>query len=277
VKLIVGLGNPGPGHAHNRHNVGYQCIERLVERHGLPSGKVMFKAFVTSGHITGVKTVLARPLTFMNLSGQAVRPLLRWYRIELVDLLVIYDDLDLPLGRIRLRQQGGSGGHKGMRSIIEALGTEAFPRLRVGIGRPLHGEPPDHVLSDFTADEWIEMDGALDQAVAAVETFVATDIRVAMNSYNVPPEDVAPDAGELAAPTPPTRPTPPTPPRTRGAVAGTRGAGRSTGTRGAVPPKTRDGVPIAMAEAQGGVPERRGSETEQDAEPRPPSDEGALV
>jgi PTH1 family peptidyl-tRNA hydrolase len=200
VKLIVGLGNPGPHHAQNRHNVGYQCIERLAQRHGLPLGRVLFKAFVTSGHIAGVKTVLARPLTFMNLSGQAVRPLLRWYRIALADLLVIYDDLDLPLGKIRLRQQGGSGGHKGMRSIIEALGTEAFPRMRVGIGRPVHGEPPDHVLSDFTPDEWIVMDVTLDQAVAAVETFVAADIGAAMNSYNVPPEDAAPDAGELALP-----------------------------------------------------------------------------
>jgi len=197
VKLIVGLGNPGPHYAQNRHNVGYQCIARLAERHSLPSGRVMFKAFMTSGHIAGVKTVLARPLTFMNLSGQAVRPLLRWYRIALDDLLVIYDDLDLPLGKIRLRQQGGSGGHKGMRSITEVLGTEAFPRLRVGIGRPVHGEPPDYVLSDFTADEWIAMDGALDQAVVAVETFIAAGIRAAMNRHNVPPEDDMPQAGDV--------------------------------------------------------------------------------
>jgi PTH1 family peptidyl-tRNA hydrolase len=200
VKLIVGLGNPGPRYAQNRHNVGYQCIERLAQSHGLALGRIMFKAYVTSGHIAGIKTVLARPLTFMNLSGQAVRPLLRWYRIALADLLVIYDDLDLPLGKIRLREQGGSGGHKGMRSIIEALGTEAFPRLRVGIGRPVHGEPSDHVLNDFAPDECIVMDGTLDQAVAAVETFIATGIRAAMNSHNIPPEDVAPDVEELAPP-----------------------------------------------------------------------------
>lgn len=201
MKLIVGLGNPGSRYIRNRHNVGYQCIERLAQRHALASGRVMFKAYVTSGHIAGVKTVLARPLTFMNLSGQAVRPLLRWYRIDLADLLVIYDDLDLPLGKIRLRQQGGSGGHKGMRSIIEALGTEAFPRLRLGIGRPSHGEPAGHVLSNFAPDEWIVMDAALDQAVAAVETFIAGDIRAAMNHHNVPPEGFAPGAGELAPPT----------------------------------------------------------------------------
>lgn len=197
MKLIVGLGNPGPRYAGNRHNVGYQCINRLAQRHGLGPGRVMFQAQTSSGHIAGIKVVLARPLTFMNLSGQAVRPLLRWYRIALSDLLVIYDDLDLPLGKIRLRQQGGSGGQKGISSIIETLGTEAFPRLRVGIGRPLHGEPPDHVLSDFTPDECIMMDVALDQAVAAVETFVAADIRAAMNSFNVPAEDVVSDVGDL--------------------------------------------------------------------------------
>lgn len=202
MKLIVGLGNPGPRYAENRHNIGYQCVERLVQRHGLAPGKMMFKAMVTSGHIAGVKTVLARPLTFMNLSGQAVRPLLRWYRVELADLLVIYDDLDLPLGKVRLRQQGGSGGHKGMRSIIEQLGTEAFPRLRVGIGRPVHGEPPDHVLSNFTLDESIVVDRALDQAVAAVETFIVSGIQAAMNGYNVPADGVAPDTGKQLPPQP---------------------------------------------------------------------------
>ncbi len=169
----------------------------MVQRNGLAPPKVMFKAYVTSGRIADTRVVLARPLTFMNLSGQAVRPLLRWYRVELADLLVIYDDLDLPLGKIRLRQQGGSGGHKGMRSIIEQLGTEAFPRLRVGIGRPVHGEPPDHVLSNFTEDESIVMAGALDDAVAAIETFIASGIQAAMNSHNVS-ETIAPDAGEPA-------------------------------------------------------------------------------
>ena len=185
MKLIAGLGNPGPQYANNRHNVGYQCIERLVRRHGLAKGRMMFKAWVTSGTIAGARTLLARPLTFMNLSGQSVRPLLRWYRIALPDLLVIYDDLDLPLGKIRLRQQGGSGGHKGMQSIIEALGTQEFARLRIGIGRPVHGEPPDYVLSNFTPDEGIVMESAIDQAVAAIEAFIASGISTAMNGFNL--------------------------------------------------------------------------------------------
>jgi len=182
--LIAGLGNPGLQYERNRHNIGYQCIERLIRQHGLAKGKLMFKAMVTSGTIAGTRTLLARPLTFMNLSGQSVRPLLRWYRVALPDLLVVYDDLDLPLGRIRLRQRGGSAGHKGMQSIIEALGTQEFSRLRIGIGRPVHGEPPDFVLNNFTLDESIVMENAFDQAVAAIETFLESGITTAMNEFN---------------------------------------------------------------------------------------------
>jgi len=184
VKLIVGLGNPGPPYARNRHNVGYQCVERVAQRHGLTSGKVMFKAYITAGQIAGTKVVLARPLTFMNLSGQAVRPLLRWYHVALPDLLVIYDDLDLPLGKVRLRRRGGSGGHKGMYSIIEALGTEDFPRLRIGIGRPVHGEPQDYVLSNFTPDELIVMEDTYERAVMAVDSFIVAGITATMNKFN---------------------------------------------------------------------------------------------
>jgi PTH1 family peptidyl-tRNA hydrolase len=189
LKLIVGLGNPGPRYTGNRHNVGYQCIERLARRHDISAGKVMFKAYVSRGQIGHHKVVLARPLTFMNLSGLAVRPVLRWYHLPLQHLLVIYDDLDLPLGSIRLRQKGGSGGHKGMRSIIEALGSQEFPRLRIGIGRPTRGEPRDYVLSDFTPDELAVVEGAYDSAVEAVERFVAEGIIPAMNEFNVSPTE----------------------------------------------------------------------------------------
>ena len=191
MKLIVGLGNPGPGYARNRHNVGYQCLERLASRHEMSFGRMMFKAMIASGSIDGTRVLLARPLTFMNLSGQSVRPLLRWYRVSLSDLLVVYDDLDLPLAKIRLRQKGSSGGHKGMTSIIQELGSDEFARLRIGIGRPLHGEAPDYVLSDFTRDESIVMDAAFDQAVAAVETFLADGIDAAMNRFNLPNGETA--------------------------------------------------------------------------------------
>lgn len=197
LKLIVGLGNPGPRYVNNRHNVGYQCIERLVRQYDMPAARIMFKAYVTSGNMEGIRTVLARPLTFMNLSGLAVRPLLHWYHLAMPDLLVIHDDLDLPLGKLRLRPSGSSGGHKGMQSIIEALGSQDLFRLRIGIGRPVHGEPPDYVLSDFPPDELITMETAYDRAVAAIVSFVAEGVTAAMNKANpsAPSSDSNSDSG----------------------------------------------------------------------------------
>jgi len=194
LKLIVGLGNPGARYANNRHNVGYQCIERLVRKYEMPGPRIRFKAFVTSGDIESTRTVLARPLTFMNLSGLAVRSLLHWYHLTLADLLVVYDDLDLPLGKLRLRSRGSSGGHKGLQSIIEAVGSTNLARLRIGIGRPVHGEPPDYVLSDFTADELITMETAYDRAVEAMVSFVTSGIVVAMNRTNT--SESSPDVNQ---------------------------------------------------------------------------------
>ena len=183
-KLIVGLGNPGRKYAHNRHNVGFQCLDRLAQAHGLSFTQRRAKAALALGKIADVGVVLARPLTYMNLSGQAVRPLVSFYKLSLEDILVIQDDLDLPLGTTRLRPEGGSGGHKGMRSIIEALGSQAFPRLRVGIGRPPGNDAVSYVLSDFTADEQITLESVYERAVAAVELFLREGIEAAMNAYN---------------------------------------------------------------------------------------------
>jgi len=183
-KLIVGLGNPGRQYAHNRHNVGFQCLDRLAQARGLSFAQRRAKASLVLGKIADVGVVLAKPLTYMNLSGQAVGQLVSFYKLSLEDILVIYDDLDLPLGTIRLRPEGGSGGHKGMRSIIEALGSQAFPRLRVGIGRPLDNDAVSYVLSDFTADEQITLESAYEKVVAAVELFLREGIEAAMNAYN---------------------------------------------------------------------------------------------
>jgi PTH1 family peptidyl-tRNA hydrolase len=183
-KLIVGLGNPGRKYAHNRHNVGFQCLDRLAQAHGLSFTQRRAKASLALGNIADVRVVLARPLTYMNLSGQAVRPLVSFYKLSLEDILVIHDDLDLPLGTTRLRPEGGSGGHKGMRSIIEALGSQAFPRLRVGIGRPPGNDAVSYVLSDFTADEQITLESVYERVVAAVELFLREGIEAAMNAYN---------------------------------------------------------------------------------------------
>ena len=183
-KLIVGLGNPGRKYARNRHNVGFLCLDRLAQAHGLSFTRRRAKACLTLGKIAEVEVILAKPLTYMNLSGQAVRQLVTFYKLSLEDILVIYDDLDLPLGTIRLRPEGGSGGHKGIRSIIEALGGQAFPRLRVGIGRPPDNDAVSYVLSDLPADEQITLESVYKKVVAAVELFLREGIEAAMNAYN---------------------------------------------------------------------------------------------
>jgi PTH1 family peptidyl-tRNA hydrolase len=187
TELIVGLGNPGRRYAGNRHNAGFQCLDRLAEAWGLSFSRRKHKALLTQGEIGGFKVILAKPQTFMNLSGDAVERLARFYQVPPKDILVIYDDLDLPVGKTRLRPEGGSGGHKGMKSIIEHLGTSGFCRLRVGIGRPPHGDPVDYVLGDFTPDERIAMDEAYERVVSAVELWLAEGIVVAMNKYNLNP------------------------------------------------------------------------------------------
>lgn len=186
MKLIVGLGNPGAKQANNRHNVGFQCLDRLARAHNLEFTKRQCRALLALGEIGGCKVLLAKPLTYMNLSGEAVNPLAHRYEISLVDLLVIHDDLDLPLGVIRLRQRGGAGGHKGVLSIIEALGSQDFPRLRVGIGRPPAGQDPvDYVLSDFAPEEGTAIEGVYERVVAAVECWLTEGIVEAMNRHNI--------------------------------------------------------------------------------------------
>ncbi|MGQ9568689.1 MAG: aminoacyl-tRNA hydrolase [Anaerolineae bacterium] len=186
-RLVVGLGNPGPEYVRNRHNVGFLCLDRLAERHGISPWRRKHHALVAEGLVAGHPVVLAKPQTFMNLSGQAVRPLMRHYGVALADLLVVHDDLDLDLGVLRLRRQGSSAGHKGVQHIIDTLGSREFPRLRIGVGRPAHGDPVDYVLSDFTLDESIVIDRALDRAVEAIVAWLERGIEAAMNAFNAAP------------------------------------------------------------------------------------------
>jgi PTH1 family peptidyl-tRNA hydrolase len=186
--LIVGLGNPGPKYAANRHNVGFRCLGRLAAAYDLAFDKQQKKARVALGAIRGRRVVLARPQTFMNESGRAVAPLARFYQVPLECLLVVYDDLDLPLGVVRMRPEGSSGGHKGMSSIIEQLGDQNFPRLRIGIGRPPEQmDPVDYVLQNFSADEEPLVEETLERAVAAVETWLAEGVEMAMSRHNSGP------------------------------------------------------------------------------------------
>ena len=183
--LIVGLGNPGKQYAFNRHNVGFMLVSRLAERLGEKFNRMEGRAMLAKALYQEQRLILVKPQTFMNASGNPVRSLLRYYKIPTEHLLVAYDDVDLPLETLRLRTEGGSGGQKGMQSIIAQLGTEAFCRLRVGIGRPPgRMEAADYVLQDFSKGEQALLDPTLDRAVDAVLTFVTLGIDQAMNQFN---------------------------------------------------------------------------------------------
>jgi PTH1 family peptidyl-tRNA hydrolase len=183
--LVVGLGNPGPQYARHRHNLGFMALDRFAERHGFRFGRREANALVAVGSFEGASVVLGKPQTFMNLSGSPVRALIRRYARGPDDLVVIYDDLDLPLGRLRVRKDGSHGGHNGMRDVIGALGGAQFPRLRLGIGRPPSGEDPvEHVLRPFTPDERPVVEAMLDDAVAALEHLLREGTDSAMNVFN---------------------------------------------------------------------------------------------
>ena len=189
--LILGLGNPGPVYSHNRHNVGYWCVNRLARLHGIPL-KATRLATIGEGSIGGIPVVLAKPRTFVNRSGQAAASLLRNFKIERQNMLVIYDELDLPLGTLRIKPGGGHGGQKGLRSIIGAVGGDDFPRIRVGIGRPVvDGEPSwdpsdvaAYVLSDPTPEDTRALQDAAARACEAAETLLRDGVEAAMNRYN---------------------------------------------------------------------------------------------
>jgi PTH1 family peptidyl-tRNA hydrolase len=183
--LIVGLGNPGAQYARTRHNIGFRAVDALAERHGLTFSKVEHKAQTASGMIAGQRAILAKPLTYMNLSGDAVVPLARFYEIEPDRILIIADDLDIPLGTIRIRPSGSSGGQNGIRHIIERMGTQAIPRIRIGIGRPPGKmDAAAYVLTPFKADEEIIALESVDRAVRAAETWLMDGIDAAMNRFN---------------------------------------------------------------------------------------------
>ena len=184
MKLIVGLGNPGPKYRGTRHNVGFEVIDELARRRGLvfelaPAAALMARDRSTPG------VTLAKPLTFMNCSGQGVTELLRYYRFDVADLLIVVEDANLPLGRLRARARGADGGHQGLRSVSDALGSQEFSRLRVGIGR---GDPrrdlADHVLSRFEPEEREDIETAIGRAADAADMFTTAGIEQVMNTFN---------------------------------------------------------------------------------------------
>jgi PTH1 family peptidyl-tRNA hydrolase len=190
VKLIVGLGNPGRRYRGTRHNVGFQVVGRFASRLGIPLEQSRFESRFGRGRVQGIDVGLLEPQTFMNDSGKAVAAVLGFLPVREVssDLLVVYDDADLPLGRLRLRARGGDGGHLGLRDVIASIGTQELPRLRFGIGRPLDfQETVAHVLQEFSNAESDALAQALGRASTAVEVFVVEGIVPAMDRFNAPP------------------------------------------------------------------------------------------
>lgn len=185
MKCIIGLGNPGRKYEKTRHNIGFMVIEELENRLSFRLTKHKFKCDYEIDTFNNEKILFVRPQTFMNLSGEGVKPLLDYYKVDNDNILVIYDDLDLPVGKIRLREKGGHGGHNGIRSLIDHLGTKDFKRLRIGIGRPEDRTPiVNYVLQPFSSSEKAEVDLAIQKAADACESWFTRPFNDVMNKFN---------------------------------------------------------------------------------------------
>ncbi|GFO55783.1 peptidyl-tRNA hydrolase [Geomonas sp. Red276] len=184
AKLVVGLGNPGPQYSWTRHNAGFMVLDRLSRLAGIPVTKKAFSGLIGDGNWAGERVYLLKPQTFMNLSGRSVAEALRFYKLSLSDLVVIHDELDIPFGKIRLKEGGGHGGHNGLRSLGQELGSTAWARIRVGIGRPVHGDVVNYVLTNFAKDEMESLLGILDEGVDALEMMIREGMPKAMSIFN---------------------------------------------------------------------------------------------
>jgi PTH1 family peptidyl-tRNA hydrolase len=183
--MIVGLGNPGRRYRGNRHNIGFMVVDRLAEQSKTKIERQQLKALVGTGQFAQKRIILVKPQTNMNLSGSSVGPLVNFYKIPLSNLLVVYDEIDLPFGAIRLREKGGSGGHNGMKSIIAAL-DDGFPRLRLGIGRPPgRMDPAAYVLQNFQKEELPVIEEIIDRSISAIETYLTDGIEITMTRFNI--------------------------------------------------------------------------------------------
>lgn len=198
MKLVIGLGNPGPEYERTRHNIGFRVVDKLAAQEGWKWNERRSRAVLASGNLGLEKVVLVKPITYMNLSGEAVGELMRWYKVQPEDMLVVYDELDLSVGKVRLRPNGSAAGHNGMKSILHHLHTDAVPRLRVGVGHPTnaHIQGKDHVLGVPPIDESILIARAEDRAVEAIRLVITQGIATTMNLVNMDPEEVQRKAEE---------------------------------------------------------------------------------
>lgn len=188
VYIIVGLGNPGKKYENTRHNMGFIAVDLIAEEYGIKVDKLKFKALVGEGRIAGRKVVLVKPQTFMNLSGQSVTEIMNFYKEDIENLIVIYDDIDIPTGSIRLRKKGSAGTHNGMRNIVYLLGDDGFPRIRVGIGSETKVDLINYVVGGVSKKEKDLLEDALTRAAKAAVCIVEKGIDKAMNEYNIKPK-----------------------------------------------------------------------------------------
>ena len=192
MKLIVGLGNPGQGYSNNRHNIGFICLKHFSREHKIDFDKKQANARIGRGKVEGVDVILARPQTYMNLSGQSVNRLMHNFKLQPDDIIVIHDDMDLPLGKVRIRAGGSSGGHKGINSIIQEIGTRDFIRIKIGIGRPDSNDGHscdeedivDFVLSNFNSDEKKQLEPSISKVSDALRCLITEGLEAAMNRFN---------------------------------------------------------------------------------------------
>lgn len=190
--LLVGLGNPEPRYAGNRHNVGFMAVDTVCDAtYPPPSWSDRFKGRLTTIRVGTRRCVVLKPMTYMNRSGESVQPAAAYHRVPAEQILVLHDEIDFPFGRIAVKKGGGHGGHNGLRDLIRALGTRDFIRIRIGVGRPVHGDVSDYVLSDFGADEVGELSDLLGRARKAAEAVLTDGVRAAMNTFNRGPGEPA--------------------------------------------------------------------------------------
>ena len=183
--IVAGLGNPGAPYANTRHNVGFDAVDYLAAEYRIPLNKVKHKALVGEGTIQGERVLLVKPQTFMNLSGDSLHEILHFYKVPAANLVVIYDDIDLPVGKLRIRPKGSAGTHHGMRSILSRIGTEDFPRVRIGVGKPPAGwQLADYVLSRFSAEERKSVNEVVERVASAIPAILVAGAEAAMTKYN---------------------------------------------------------------------------------------------
>lgn len=181
--LIVGLGNPGKEYAGTRHNIGFEAVDYIADKYNIELNRIKFKGIFGEGMINGKKVILLKPTTYMNLSGESIREVVNFYKISNEDIIVIYDDISLEVGRLRIREKGSHGGHNGIKSIIANLSTDVFPRVKIGVGGP-KGDLVSHVLGKFSNSEIEILRETISTTSEAVSTMITKDTKEAMNKFN---------------------------------------------------------------------------------------------